>query len=293
MSQRRVLLVVEGQHDEAFIAAVLRARHGLIAKTRLSQVDPYWEMTIPRTFPHDDDLRRRVPVPYFYAKDDVSLAVVVAIGDSRLVDVVGDTLAILPAPAIDAIGIVLDADERKTVGERYASIQKDLLSLHLVPGAAPGVVTASTPNCGVYILPDNVSNGTLEHILIECAEKNYLTALNAARALVQRIDPADYQGGDLREFNKPAGKNKAIVAMITAILKPGKTTQASISDNRWLSGEALMLDSVKNFGKFLEKLLTGQSGQPDLLSPTTSAEATDAERASLAADAADGEDRGS
>lgn len=293
MSLRRVLLVVEGQHDEAFIATLLRARHGFAAQTKLSRVDPYWGRTIPRTFPYNDDLRRRMPVPYFYTREDVSLAIIVAVGESRLVDVVSDTMAMLPDPDLDAIGVVLDADEREVVGERYSSIQEDLSALKLALANAPGLVSTATPNCGVYVLPDNFSNGTLEKILIECAERNYQAAVAGARALVEAVNPDDYQVNDLRELNKPAGKNKAIVATITAILKPGKTTQASISDNRWLHGEASTLPSVRSFEVFLEALLTGQVRSTGTPIPGPQVEPMEVKGAPPASGTAGGEEPGS
>jgi len=292
MSQRKLLLVVEGNHDEAFIAALLRKGHGFSAVTRLSQADPYWRATIPTTFPHDDDLRRRMPVPYFYTRADASLAIIVAVGESRLVNVVSDTLAVLGEPTVDAIGVVLDADDRRSVNERFASIREALRELQLTPGSMPGEVGASAPNCGVYVLPDNVSRGTLEDILLECAGKNYRAALEAANALVDRVDPRDYQGDDLRELNKPAGKNKARIAAITAILKPGKTTQASISDNRWLGGDVSALDSVRKFEAFLNELLTGQVRPPVILSTATQAEPADARDSPLVTEASEREGAG-
>lgn len=188
-----------------------------------------------------------------------------------MVHVVQDTLDILE-PMIDAVGVVLDADASMAANERFAVVQSALSAIGLAPGARPGAVGSGSPSCGVYVLPDNASNGTLETILIECAEKNYPAALSGARAFIGSVDPRDYQPDDLHELNKAAGRNKATVAAITAILKPGKTTQASISDNRWLHGEAAQLKRVVSFERFLEELVNGPGGH---LASTTPA-STDA-----------------
>ena len=199
-----------------------------------------------------------MPVPYFYDRRDVSLAINVATGETNLVNAVSDTLAVLPEPAIDAIGIVLDADERRLATDRHASLREKLLELELMPGDAPGAIGDVAPRCGIYVLPDNKSPGTLESILLECAAINYPVALNEANGVIARVNAADYRDDDLRELNKHAGKNKAAIAMITAILKPGKTTQTSISDNRWFHGAAAGLERMSRFEEFLVDLLTGQ-----------------------------------
>lgn len=58
----RVYVVSEGPHDVAFLAELLRL-WGFQRVAKLSRVDGYWAPLIPRTFPHDDDLLKRVPVP--------------------------------------------------------------------------------------------------------------------------------------------------------------------------------------------------------------------------------------
>ena len=55
---------------------------------------------------------------------------------------------------------------------------------------------------------------------------------------------------DLEEFQKSAGKNKAIISGITSILKPTKTLVTSLQDNRWIDEETLKLDrliAIRNF----------------------------------------------
>jgi hypothetical protein len=60
---------------------------------------------------------------------------------------------------------------------------------------------------------------------------------------------------DLGDFNKPAGRNKAVVGAIASILRPGKAMQASIQDNRWLRGPTLNIARVKAVQDFLVSLL--------------------------------------
>ena len=55
-------------------------------------------------------------------------------------------------------------------------------------------------------------------------------------------------------MKKPAGKKKAIVSIISSILKPGKALQVSIQDNRWVDEKTIQLDSIKLVKKFLDEV---------------------------------------
>ena len=54
---------------------------------------------------------------------------------------------------------------------------------------------------------------------------------------------------------KPFDQQKAIIATVVSVLKPGKTNQTSISDNSWISPETAEIPAIKNFTDFLKNLL--------------------------------------
>lgn len=255
MPMRYAYLTVEGPHDLEFVARFLKP-HGLRRVTLVADLDPYWDKLVPRVFPHRGDMARRVPVPVCFRGDDIAVAMGVAGGDSGIVSHVEETLAMLPERP-SAIGIVLDADVIHTARERFDSVLTGLARLNLIASlpTQPGQVTETEPRVGVFVLPDNVSQGTLESLLIECADLNYPTLLAAARALVGSVHPAAFEARDMEEFRKNAGMSKATVSCIASILKPGKAVQTSIQDNRWIDGPSRDLPRIAAFGAFIEKLL--------------------------------------
>lgn len=248
----KILFIVEGPHDEAFLGRLLRVQHGLSACKQPSEVDPFWTVTIPTTFPAKNDLRMRVPVPYFYQDSNTSLAMIVAVGDSQLLHVVQDTIAVLPG-AVDALGVFLDADRQQPPDVRFHSITEELSDLNF--GGGPGMVGTDSCRCGVYIFPDNAAAGTLENLLEECAGVSYSSALAAARVFVDCIVDEMFEAGELKDFKKPSGRKKATIATLAAILRPGKAIQVSISDNRWLTPETLTLPNVSSVAVFVKSLL--------------------------------------
>jgi hypothetical protein len=255
MPMRYAYLTVEGPHDLEFVARFLKP-HGLTRVTRLSSLDEYWLKLVPKQFPYEDDLARRVPVPVFFHGDNLAIAIGVAGGDSRIVSHVEETLAVL-SERPSAIGIILDADVDDTPRGRFDSVLRGLAKLGSLASlpSDPGQVTDSEQRVGIFVLPDNVSQGTLEGLLIECAALNYPSLLAAANNLVASVRPAVFAKRDMEEFLKNAGAAKATVSCVASVLKPGKAVQNSIQDNRWVHGAAHDIPRIAAFGRFVKKLL--------------------------------------
>ncbi|MEO7331307.1 MAG: DUF3226 domain-containing protein [Minicystis sp.] len=252
---RYAYVIVEGPHDLEFVARFLKP-HGLSRVTRLSKLDEYWIKLIPKQFPYEDDLARRMPVPVFFHGDNIAVAIGVAGGDSRIVSHLEETFAVL-SERPSAIGMVLDADVDDTPRRRFDSILSDLTKLGLLASlpSDPGQVTSSAPRVGIFVLPDNVSQGTLESLLIECAALNYPALLAAASNFVGSVQPAAFAAKDMEEFVKNAGMAKATVSCVASVLKPGKAVQNSLQDNRWIHGRTLDLPRIAAFGGFIRELL--------------------------------------
>jgi hypothetical protein len=250
-------LVVEGQTDVEFVARVLRM-DGLERVRQKSRLDPFWDDLVPKNFPYDDDLLKRVPVPLFLQNDAHAIAIHSAIGVTRLAETVQEDLALLPAGKIQAIGFVLDADSDEDPTSRLATLRTELdrLGVPLALPDAPGAVQHGKPNTGIFIFPDNQSAGTLENLLQECASVNYPMLLQNAQVYVAGLDLSGLNQEDLDEFNKPAGRQKTVIGSLSSVLKPGKSITVSIQDNRWVDEATLQqVERLRLFRQFLLGLL--------------------------------------
>jgi hypothetical protein len=76
--------------------------------------------------------------------------------------------------------------------------------------------------------------------------------------------PADSEPSavDWKELRKPAGTKKAAVGAMTAILKPGRATQVSLEDNRWVSEQTKALACLQPSLAFLDALLAVAAPTP-------------------------------
>lgn len=250
---RYCYIVAEGPQDVDFLICLLKS-YGLKRVTRLSLLDPFWEPLVPKTFPVDDDLMKRVPVPIFLQDTDLSVALHSAIGITRLSNTIEESLALIPSSEIFSIGLFLDADDTQTPQDRFEELISKLSVLGLSVPSLPGKVVTGSPRFGIFIMPNNTDTGTLEDILLQCAQINYPNLLKLSINYVSGIDTTQLNQSDLRELNKPAGKNKAVVSSISSILRPGRTLQVSIQDNRWIDKQTIELDSVKLIKIFLDEI---------------------------------------
>lgn len=247
--------VVEGPHDVWFVYRLLSAFAFKLVKQK-DDLDSFWQNLVPSSFPPDGDLQKRVPVPTFLQSDTHSIAISSAIGDSRLIQTVEENAAQIEIDKICGIGILLDSDQQLSAAERYDAIKIGLLSKGFTLPDNPGEITEKPLRMGAFVLPDNQNPGTLEDLLLECASQIYPNLLQNATTYINSVSTDDELiADDLKDFEKPSGRNKAIVGSIASVLRPGKAVQVSIQDNRWLRDDALKIARVKAVQDFLAKLL--------------------------------------
>lgn len=254
-------LAVEGPHDVAFAGRLLKI-YGLDRVKLFVNLDPFWRALVPRTYPHNDDLLKRVPVPVFFRSDTHSIAVHSVEGETgfakTLMDSL-DTIYVGHVPQLIGLGILLDADSKQTAATRAselkASLDKTEFPLKLLFPAQAGVISTDAPHCGIFVLPDNQNSGTLESLLIDAAKVVYPTLEAAARQYLSAVPEAsELNNNDRKEFGKPAGYHKALVSCISAVLRPGKAIQVSLQDNRWLEEPLARVPGIAAVQDFLVKI---------------------------------------
>jgi hypothetical protein len=251
---RYAIIGVEGQHDQTFVTKLLRCMGFQNFDGTTAGLDPFWRSFVP-TYPKGGRLYVRMDMPAIVFTPDVSVAIYSGEG-RNLREKFPATFVNNPAYKSDAsaFGIIADSDESPCadVAAEYAAIYRQHFPQF---PTAPGVVDLSPIRTGIFVLPDNVNRGTLENVILDCASVAYPDLRTRARAYLNGIDRTALDGDDLREIGRPAGENKAWASCISSVLKPGKTIQTSIQDNRWLDAGSLALPSVAKVTAFLRQLL--------------------------------------
>lgn len=242
--------VVEGPHDVEFVYRLL-SPFGLSRVRKEIDLDPVFSPLIPRNYPPEGDLQKRMPIPLFLQSATHAIAIHSAQGDTRLVETIQENFTLLDSDQITGIGILLDSDKENLPIERYNSIRDQRREIGFSFDDSAGSITLGTRRLGAFVLPDNHSQGTLEDLLLECALHCYPTLLSSAANHVDSVqNDATLTQDDLKDFRKPSGRNKAVIGSIASILRPGKAIQTSIQDNRWLQNTSLDLPRIKAVQNF-------------------------------------------
>ncbi|MEG3986823.1 hypothetical protein QUA13_06645 [Microcoleus sp. S28C3] len=259
------IIGVEGPHDQAFTGKVLKLLGLKDFREELkgleSQLDPFWRKFIP-VYPKKGNLYKRLDMPSILFNDTISVAIYAGEG-SNLVTNLDDILFANSEyqTNLAAFGIVADCDKSTPdrIVEPYA---KKFRSYFPNFPKFPGVVDTNSPRTGIYVLPDNVSQGVLDTLLCSCGEIAYPAYMKRANSYLDSYldefsDQDEFSKKERKSLNwKNFDREKALVATVVSVLKPGKTNTTSIADNNWVSEQTQQqVPALVNFIEFLSQLL--------------------------------------
>ncbi|MBK6808170.1 MAG: hypothetical protein IPG81_04565 [Sandaracinaceae bacterium] len=260
-------IVTEGVHDVAFLGRLLSVAHGATRIRTLEELDDALRVWLggfkwpSKSGIQHDIARLAVPAPIFFR---LASGEVVALRNAQGLTDIGRTLEIdLEAfsraqHGPEAIGIVLDSDDEPAPA-RFAKLMTSLQAMQLPAPPSLGAMSSGSPRVGVFALPEPGVAGTLEDVLLALGDAAYPDLATAARGYVGQCKVrADAQpsASDWKELRKPAGVKKATIGAMTSILKPGKSTQVSLEDNRWISEQTKTHACLQPCLEFLSALLT-------------------------------------
>ncbi|MGK7892049.1 MAG: DUF3226 domain-containing protein [Leptolyngbyaceae cyanobacterium] len=258
MVERRYALIgVEGNHDQAFIAKILKKafdlkKFGDQKDDQESTLDPFWRKFIPTYPPKSGKLYKRLDMPTIMDGDDISVAIYVGEG-SRLAPNLEARLADMDTSSLFAFAIVADADQGDPikVTEEY---RKAFAELFPAFPDNPGTVVMDEIRLGLYVLPDNENPGVLDTVLCQCGENVYPDLMEKATEYLNYL--SDEKRREMGIKWKPFDYEKAKIATVASVLKPGKTNTVSISDNKWVCEDTLEeVSALKQLVDFLRELL--------------------------------------
>ena len=92
----------------------------------------------------------------------------------------------------------------------------------------------------------------MDTLLCECGQIAYPAYMEKASSYLNEFSESDRKSLKWKNFDR----EKALVATVVSVLKPGKTNTTSIADNNWVSEQTKQeVPALENFIKFLRQLL--------------------------------------
>jgi hypothetical protein len=248
------ILGVEGPHDQAFVGKLLKQRGMERFKGDSESLTPFWEKFKP-SYPKNGNLYVRLDMPSIFSSSTHSVLIFQGEGNNlckNLKDIIQEHDPYMQG--IHAFGLILDADDIDKLTPQQKATEYSEEWRELYPGLVgePGMVVAGKPRTGIYVLPDNKRRGTLDSILVDCATVIYPDHKAGAIQYLDSLDVAH------KSHWKPFDlhREKAIVATIVSVLKPGMANTPSIAQNKWICEETVNgVAEVALFDEFLKDLL--------------------------------------
>lgn len=189
-------------------------------------------------------------MPSVLHTNNVSVAIYAGEG-SKLIKNLSAKLSDIDLSELLAFGIVADADKDspEKVAENYHAGFKEFFPDF--PNK-PRVLAEASPRLGLHVLPDNSNQGVLDTLLFNCGKSAYPKFMQRAESYI-----AQFSQEEIQEIGwKPFDREKALVATVASVLKPGKTNTASITDNNWVCSETVAaIPELNGIVSFLKELL--------------------------------------
>ncbi|SRR6266536_834378 len=257
MELKHAILATEGANDQAAISKVLRTFGLESFKGSKKNLDTFWLDIIPRRKDTDNLYdHEHMHMPRFFTSRTHSVAVYQGHG-SELPQNLSDLMTLYPSYTYDihALGIIVDADNYQpgVVVKKYVDkLQPFFPAISSTPGTIAINHTSSEgiPRIGVYVLPDNEKTGTLDSILVECADCVYPEHKVGAEVFLDSVN-STHKG-----HWKPFDREKAVIATIVSVIHPGIANTLSIARDNWICDQTVStIVSVAAMYKFIGDLL--------------------------------------
>lgn len=254
MNKKYVLIGVEGNHDQAFISKILRKLLDFCPSNEVDKIDKIWRKFIPVYPAKNGKLHFRLNIPTILCKDNISVAIYAGEG-GNLITNLSDKLSDIDCSYLFAFGIIADADKKTPdkIVEKYHNDLREYFPNFPNKVNSTGNVIDSSPKLGIYILPDNNRQGVLDTLICDCGDLAYPEYMQRAREYIDKFSEEERNKPPLKW--KPFDKEKAIIATVVSVLKPGKTNQTSISDDAWISDKTAEFPAIQNLTQFLINLI--------------------------------------
>ena len=258
MSRKYVLIGVEGPHDQAFVSRILCKLLGFSKfDGKMSELDNFWRKFIPN-YPKGGKLYDRLDMPQILDNENFSIAIYVGNGD-ELIKNLKAKLSDIDISTFFAFAIVADTDNNtpNEVAKKYHKDFKEYFPHFPTEVTQSGNVTEGSPEletkAGIYILPDNSQPGVLDTLICDCGELVYPEYMQRAREYIDKFSEEERKEEPLKW--KPFDQQKAIIATVASVLRPGMTNTVTIMRDDWISIETAEIPAIKNFTDFLKNLL--------------------------------------
>ncbi len=235
---RFTYLIAEGVLDVVFLSKVICQAFGLTQIQTYPALPGHAKDWLTKTtkWPIADDITRMsVPAPVFLENQTTLVGIRNAKGIGNVKKMIeGDFATFLRLDWFpDTMCVILDADDQPPT-QRFADFVPLFHERNVPqPSQLGQIAVQEEKRSGVFSFPGRGQSGTIEDVLLPIAQRRFGNLSDHAARYVREWIPDE--SSDYTELAKPSGQKKAELSAMAALLKPGKSINASIDDQKWIS----------------------------------------------------------
>lgn len=263
MNRKYAFFAVEGDSDQIIVRQVLRNFLGMaLWNGKVNTLDDIWirrSDVVPAYSPTTSgDVYRRSNIPSLLYNDSISVLLHQGEGSNLIkhVKAIFDTTELHNELAAFAVFVDADNEDLRAKTKQYRDRFADYF-----PGFPenPGTINKgnSGPSVGIFVFPNNLDAGVVEDLILQCGKIVYPSFVANASDYVDHFE--DNLKGPIRWA--PFDKQKAIIASVASLLKPGKSNLATLKDDSWISESARDSPMLKLLIDFCQNLLNIETKQ--------------------------------
>jgi hypothetical protein len=244
---RWTLILCEGAHDQAALAAVARVFNGWV---RFGDAPRALPEDLKKTFPQPKQSRsggwEYERAPDYLTKNGHYLVVRNLRGKDQLLGEAAEDLLGQLSP--NALGVFVDANE-KGISARVKSFRRCFDSKYpYASKVEAGTVSAEIPRLGLWVAPDNKNCGRLDDLLVEVVSQTRPELAAAGKSFIEAL--AAIEAGKWQDH-----RNKAMLGAIHQTVRPGASLAVCLQESSgWLEPSSSPVEPLEQLVRFLETL---------------------------------------
>jgi hypothetical protein len=247
------IVLCEGAQDQAAISGLLEVCANWMRIRSASDLAGFPDRPLPKLFPKPKESGLwkegfdRDIAPAFLRKND-SWIVIRALGG---VDQVLGKLALELLDELDPerLAVIVDANDKGPGARRDSFRTRFGGKYQHARNANPGVVVDGEPILGLWVAPNNLIEGDLNQLILECTRRHRGKTIQLGQGFVDELAASE-------PSERVKQKHKAVLGAVGQVVAPGASLASALERKRsfWFDNDANNVEGVSALVRFIETI---------------------------------------
>jgi hypothetical protein len=247
------IVLCEGAQDQAAISGLLEVCANWLRIRSDSDLAGLPDRPLPKLFPKPKESgqwKHRFDVdlaPAFLRKNDSWIVIREFGGVERVLGNIA--LEFLDELNPERLAVIVDADDVGPDARRESFRTRFGAKYEHASNANPGVVVHGKPILGLWVAPDNLVEGNLNQLIIECTSRHREKTIQLGKDFVDELAASE-------PSEQVKQKHKAVLGAVGQVVAPGASLASALERKRnfWFDNDANNVEGVSALVRFIETI---------------------------------------